>query len=162
MKPRLVFLHGLESGPYGSKYQALRGIDPEIISPDCEGIQDIDDRMVVIRDELEGIERMVLVGSSFGGLAALLFAEMPENRDRVAGCLLCAPAISLAKPGQLEWVPQRTIVLQGTQDDLVPWEESAAFCQKHGLQFVKVDDDHRLSNSRPLVVQLAQELLDSL
>ena len=82
MTPRLVFLHGLESGPHGSKYQALREIDPDLISPDCEGLNDIGERLAVIERELEGIGRMVLVGSSFGGLAALLFAQLPENRGR--------------------------------------------------------------------------------
>ena len=159
MEPRLVFLHGLESGPHGSKYHALLDIDPDIIAPDCSGLDDIHERLDVIGKCLADIERMVLVGSSFGGLAAVLFAQQPENRNRVAACLLCAPAISLAAPGEITLVPPRTIVLQGTQDDLVPWKESEKFCEAHGLRFVKVDDDHRLSGSRDLLVQLSRELL---
>lgn len=159
MKPRLVFLHGLESGPHGSKYHALLDIDPKIIAPDCSGLNDIHERLNVIGKCLEGIERMILVGSSFGGLAAVLFAQQPENRNRVAGCLLCAPAISLAARGEITWVPPSTIILQGTQDDLVPWEESEKFSQAHNLRFVKVEDDHRLSGSRELLVKLARELL---
>ncbi len=160
MKTRLVFLHGLESGPHGSKYQALLEIDPEVIAPDCSGLDRIQDRLGVIEACLEGVEQMVLVGSSFGGLAALLFAQRPGNRDRIAGCLLCAPAISLAAPGEIAWVPRNTIVLQGSQDDLVPWQESEAFCSEHQLEFILVDDDHRLSNSRPRVVEIARQLLE--
>ncbi len=158
MKARLVFLHGLESGPHGSKYQALREIDPDVIAPDCSGLDRIAERLLVIERCLEGVEKMMIVGSSFGGLAALLFAQRPGNRERVAGCLLCAPAISLAAPGEITWVPQNTIVLQGLQDDLVPWQESEAFCNEHQLEFILVDDDHRLSNSRPRVVEIARQM----
>ena len=72
MKAKLVFLHGLESGPQGSKYQALQELDTEMIAPNCQGITDIAERLQIIQDSLEGVERMFIVGSSFGGLAALL------------------------------------------------------------------------------------------
>jgi hypothetical protein len=60
MKARLVFLHGLESGPHGSKYQALRNLDPELISPDCTGVSDIGERLAIIEEALAGVEKMVI------------------------------------------------------------------------------------------------------
>jgi len=69
MKTKLVFLRGLESGPHGSKYQTLRDLDPELIAPDCTGIGDLESRLRIIEDSLAGVDRMVIVGSSLGGLA---------------------------------------------------------------------------------------------
>ena len=160
MKAKLVFLHGLESGPQGSKYQALQELDTEMIAPNCQGINDIAERLQIIEDSLEGVERMVLVGSSFGGLAALLFAQGEHRRDRIAGCLLCAPAIPLAAPETIPWIPPNTVVLHGTDDDVIPHHFSRAFCEERGVRLVTVEDDHRLADSRELMVDLVRELMD--
>lgn len=161
MKTKLVFLHGLESGPYGWKYQALRDLDPELIAPDCTGVDDLESRLRIIEDRLAGVDRMVIVGSSFGGLAALLFAQRESNRERVIGCLLCAPALPLATPGSITWFPPGTIVLHGTNDEVVPFGSWKEFCAANGIRLVAVADDHRLSQSRSLVVGLARELLQA-
>jgi pimeloyl-ACP methyl ester carboxylesterase len=157
MKTQLVFLHGLESGPHGSKYQALRNLDPDIISPDCTGISDISKRLKVIENSLAGVERMVIVGSSFGGLTTVLFAQ--KHRARVAGCLLCAPALPKAAPETIAWLPAKTIILHGTRDEVVPFQSSLEFSERHGVRLVEVDDDHRLSLSTALMVELAAELI---
>lgn len=157
MKPQLVFLHGLESGPHGSKYQALRKLDPNILTPDCTGILGIDKRLEVIEESLAEVEWMVIVGSSFGGLAALLFAQ--KNRDRVAGCLLCAPALPKITPNIIVWHPDKTIILHGTRDEIVPFQSSLEFSKRHGARLIEVDDDHRLSLSSALMVEAAAELI---
>jgi len=48
-KPQPVFLHGLESGPHGSKFHTLRTVFPDLIAPDTEGIFDPDERLARIR-----------------------------------------------------------------------------------------------------------------
>jgi hypothetical protein len=159
MKTRLVFLHGLESGPHGSKYHALRELDPDLLAPDCTGLTGIAERLDVIEADLASIDRMVIVGSSFGGLAALLFAQRQHNRHRVAACLLCAPALPLAAPGSITWLPERTTVLHGTRDEVIPYRVSEEFCATHGIRLVPVDDDHRLAASAALMVSLTEELL---
>ncbi len=158
-KTTLVFLHGLESGPHGSKYHALLELDPALIAPDCSGIDDLEARLAVIEASLAGVERMVIVGSSFGGLAALLFAQREPNRSRVAACLLCAPAFSLPETADICWVPERTVVLHGTEDDIVPFRASEEFCGPRGIELVAVKDDHRLSQSRERMLELAGKLL---
>ena len=159
MTTKLVFLHGLESGPHGSKYHALCELDAELLAPDCSGLGDLNARLEVIEASLVGVERMVIVGSSFGGLAALLFAQREDNRERVAGVLLCAPALCLPEADSIFWVPEATVVIHGTNDDVVPCTASEDFCAARHIRLVKVDDDHRLSQSRDLVVDLAKELL---
>ena len=158
-KTTLVFLHGLESGPHGSKYHALLELDPTLIAPDCSGIDDLQARLAVIETCLAKVEKMVIVGSSFGGLAALLFAQRPANRDRVVACLLCAPAFSLPETAEIERVSTRTIVLHGTDDDIVPFRASEDFCHPRGIELVAVKDDHRLSQSRQRMLEIAGKLL---
>ncbi len=159
MRTTLVFLHGLESGPHGSKYHALRELDPDLVAPDCTGITGIAERLEVIEADLADADRMVIVGSSFGGLAALLFAQREHNRHRVAACLLCAPALPLATPGSITWLPAETIILHGTRDEVIPYRASEEFCADHGIRLVSVDDDHRLAASAALMVKLAAKLL---
>jgi pimeloyl-ACP methyl ester carboxylesterase len=159
MRPRLVFLHGLESGPHGSKYQALRNLDREPISPDCSGVSDIGERLAIIEEALAGVEKMVIVGSSFGGLAAVLFAQKPTNFSRITGCLLCAPALPRIPRDEIASIPFGTIILHGTRDEVVPFQSSKDFSELHGIRLVEVDDDHRLSASSDIMVTLTAGLL---
>ncbi len=90
--PQLVFLHGLESGPHGSKFHLLAGLGlGTVVAPDCEGVHDPHERLDIIEATLNGLDDLVLVGSSFGGLMALLYAV--RHPDQVAGLVLCAPAV---------------------------------------------------------------------
>jgi alpha-beta hydrolase superfamily lysophospholipase len=153
----LVFLHGLESGPHGSKYQALRDLDPQVLAPDCEGILDLDARLAIVERELTGLNDLVLVGSSFGGLVATLFAD--RHPEQVRGYLLCAPALHLGHADVVTRVPKQAHVLHGTRDDMVPIAASRRFCQRLRVPLHEVDDDHRLHASMPRLVDLAREIL---
>ncbi len=95
--PRIVFLHGLESGPHGRKYQALAARFREVEAPDTTGIYDLETRVRVALDHLGGTPA-TLVGSSFGGLVALMV--LAREPDLVQGMVLAAPAVPLADPGQ--------------------------------------------------------------
>ncbi len=159
MKPKVVFLHGLESGPHGSKYQALRHLDPELVSPDCTGIANLDERLEIIEDCLAQVERMVIVGSSFGGLAAVMFAQKPCNFSRITGCLLCAPALTRLSSDAITTLPPGTIILHGTRDEVIPIQTSRDFSKQYGISLMEVDDDHRLSDSSDLMLRLAADLL---
>lgn len=158
--PQLVFLHGLESGPHGGKFQALQQLDPGVIAPDFEGVYDLTARIAIAERELASYDRLVLVGSSFGGLLAALYAD--RYPDRVAACVLCAPALMddrWPEVAAIAHVPAFTVLLHARQDDIVDIAWSRSFAARHGLRLVEVDDDHRLSDSRPLLVQLAAEAL---
>ncbi len=146
---KILFLHGLESGPHGSKYQALKEIFDEVIAPDCSGIKDEIERLKIIQREIRHEDgQFLVVGSSMGGLMALLLQK--AQPERVAGLVLCAPAIHRPAAGKLDLnnLPP-TIVIHGTRDDVVPVEASQPF----GNRLIKVDDDHRLSNSKKEILQ---------
>jgi pimeloyl-ACP methyl ester carboxylesterase len=161
MQQQLVFLHGLESGPHGSKYQTLARLGlGEVLAPNCEGIQDPALRLQIIERELTDHRRMVLVGSSFGGLMALLYAA--KHPQRVAGLVLCAPAVhrpDLCEPPDVTpGFPVR--VLHGRQDDVVPLASVQAYCQAQGLPLTLVDDDHRLGKNHAEMTRLVRDVWD--
>ncbi len=158
---QVVFLHGLETGPYGTKYHALRGVVPDLLAPDCEGIFDIDERLAVIERELAGKNELLLVGSSFGGLAAVLFAS--RHPERVIGCVLCAPAVEHLDIGTLRHLPVETVILHGRQDDVVPLAASEALAARFATaRLLVVEDGHRLASSLDVLVDEVRAMMQRL
>ena len=60
----MIFIHGLEGSSQGDKATLLRGIYPEILTPDFQG--SLDDRMFHLETLLFGRDYWKIVGSSFG------------------------------------------------------------------------------------------------
>ncbi|SDZ80861.1 Alpha/beta hydrolase family protein [Desulfuromusa kysingii] len=140
---KIMFLHGLESGPHGHKYQALKAMFGDILAPDCRGIKDETERLKIITEVINHeTGPFLVVGSSMGGLMALRLQN--AHPDQVAGLVLCAPAIHRPTSADLNLdnLPP-TIVIHGIEDDVVPIEASHPF----GERLRTVNDDHRLSNS---------------
>lgn len=155
---RVVFLHGLESGPHGSKFHALRKAFPSVTAPDCKGVLDIETRVSMILKHLDE-EPALLVGSSFGGLAAgLVYQQRP---DLVQGMVLCAPALHRPAAQQIQSLPSGTIIIHGTRDDVVPVQHSRDAALRFSATLIEVDDDHRLSKSGRLMVQSVGKLMQA-
>ena len=78
----MMFLHGLEGTSQGVKANLLRGLFPEILIPDFSG--DLETRMTALEKILGAQRGWILIGSSFGGLMAALFAcQHPEQVHRL-------------------------------------------------------------------------------
>ena len=156
--PGLLFLHGLESGPHGSKYNALRSLpDIQLVSPDFRGLQTVQERFERVLAVTEGMRDVVVVGSSFGGLMAALLADAcPE---RVAGYVLCAPAFHRAEAAGIQRVPEHVHVIHGSGDTVVPIEASRDFCRRFGGTLEEVDDDHRLGRSVDSILAAVRTML---
>ena len=156
----LVFLHGLESGPHGSKYKALKAAFGHVIAPDFERMLDVDIRLAQAEKATRGMTGLVLVGSSFGGLvAAVLTHRYPH---KVKGYLLMAPALHDKWPGtvaEITTVPTFAHIIHGIQDDIVPLSASQAFSAKFNVPIDIVDDGHRLQGSHDLMVKRVADLL---
>lgn len=148
----MYFFHGLESGPQGSKYRSLRARFPDIISPDFQGIDDIEQRLAIAARQTEGQVDQVIVGSSFGGLCAALLAD--RYPERVRALVLLAPALNHPIARGLK-VPGNTVILHGTPDEVIPVQVSRCWAAERGLELIEVDDNHRLSASHGLMVELA-------
>jgi len=159
---QIVFLHGLESGPKGSKFRSLAAAFPNVGAPDTEGVVDVNERLRCIESELAGRRNLLLVGSSFGGLMACLFVD--RHPHRVAGCVLLAPALHdrVAQwVASIRRVPERCIIIHGLRDDIVPIAASRVCATRFGVELTEVDDGHRLANSHEIIVAATRRLLNA-
>lgn len=152
----VVFAHGLEGSPQGRKSTALREAGLEPIVPD--GTEKVLSLRVQDLVEVTAPGDVVLVGSSYGGLAAALVAA--RYPDRFRALVLCAPALEFREPPNLEplaLVAPRSIpthILHGTGDTVVPLAWSRRYRDRSGPHVVleEVDDDHSLGASIPRLV----------
>ncbi len=151
---KILFLHGLESGPHGSKYKALKAVFNDVTAPDCSGILDEDERLQVICNVIDKTnDPYLVVGSSMGGLMAMLLQQY--RPQRVAGIVLCAPALNRPAGKQLTYsnLPPLTVI-HGEQDDLIPISVSHRF----GDDLITVQDGHRLTDSVPVILKAIFDL----
>jgi pimeloyl-ACP methyl ester carboxylesterase len=140
----MIFIHGLVSSGKGFKARLLRKLFSGILTPDFTG--PLEARMEQLRPILGDKAGWTVIGSSFGGLMAALWAC--RNPERVHKLILFAPALihpafSSPPPAPVS-VP--TIVYHGENDMVVPLQPVRALCEQVflDLTFHAVDDDHRL------------------
>jgi predicted esterase len=142
---KLLFLHGLESNPSGTKAVWLRerygAIVPALDTSTWEKA----------RAQAEAAVREhqpdVLVGSSFGGaLAVSLLCDGVTS----ARTVLIAQAAALLGKGERLPAGTRAIVIHGTADDVVPIEGSRTLVGNSGpnVHLWEIESgDHRLNST---------------
>ena len=139
-----IFLHGLESSHQGTKSIFFRERYPGMIIPHFTG--DLQERMEKLKRVLSDKSDIRLVGSSFGGLMASLFAL--ENESRVEKMILLAPAINLMgfAPHKNKTVSVPVRIYHGSGDQVIPLAEVEPIARETflNLSFHAVDDDHFL------------------
>ncbi len=139
-----LFIHGLISSGQGFKGVFLRGVFPDILTPDFPG--DLDERMAKLEALLAEGDGHILIGSSYGGMMAALYAcARPRKVQKI---ILLAPALPFHPfddhPPDPCDVP--AIIYHGSRDEIVPLEPTRALAEQvfRHLQFHVVDDDHML------------------
>jgi pimeloyl-ACP methyl ester carboxylesterase len=146
---------------------ALRGAGFEVIAPDCRG-QDLGARVRVIEAELcSASVPLLVVGSSFGGIAGLLASLAAADRGVfVPGLVLLAPALHLPPdmlfgegPTRPLRPPAPTVIVHGRADSIIPIDVSRRFAAEHGAALHEVDDDHRLGGSLDFIVEVVRQAL---
>lgn len=153
--PRVVFAHGKESGPWGSKISHLAGIAETlgfaVDSLDYQGLEDPRARVDHLLERAPSGAPLVLVGSSMGGYVSAMACE----RLAPDALLLMAPALYLeGYPGEPEHCPADTMVIHGWMDDIVPVDASIRFARPRQAALHIVADDHRLADSLDLIGHL--------
>ncbi len=128
---KVLFSHGKESGPWGSKIVHLaelakkRGCDVDSI--DYRAISDPDSRAEHLIDILQKEEGdTILVGSSMGAYVALVASA----QVKVAGVFLLAPALYIPDYKRQEYTRenQHLAIVHGWSDDVIPPEHSISPC----------------------------------
>jgi pimeloyl-ACP methyl ester carboxylesterase len=146
----VVFSHGQESGPWGTKIRAMaelaRALGCVAESIDYQGIADPGERVDKLMAEGRAIDdRLLLVGSSMGGHVATAAA----SRLGAAGLFLLAPAFYM--PGYESLTPAAPAIpisiVHGWHDDVVPVDNSIRFARACHATLHLVDGDHRLGDN---------------
>jgi pimeloyl-ACP methyl ester carboxylesterase len=139
-----VFIHGLESSNQGTKGVFFKEEFPDMIIPNFPGT--LQERMEKLNEILSGKSGIRIVGSSFGGLMAAVFAA--EHENRVDKLILLAPALNLMEFSDYH---QKKLSLpvwmyHGRDDEVIPLETVEEIAKKIflNLTFHAMDDDHYL------------------
>ena len=148
--PAVYFSHGQESGPWGTKIEAMakavRALGCRAESVDYQGIADPTERVNKLIAECQDVaEPLILVGSSMGGHVATA-AATPLN---AIGLFVLAPAYYIAEYEYLTPpAPDIPIsIIHGWRDDIVPPENSIRFASKCHATLHLVNGDHRLTEN---------------
>ena len=146
----VVFSHGQESGPWGTKIRAMaelvKGMGCAAESIDYQGIADPTERVEKCVRECSGIhDRLILVGSSMGGHVASAAAA----RVGAAGLFVLAPAYFMEGYEDLTPVPPEIpiCIVHGWHDDIVPVDNSIRYARDCSATLHIVDGDHRLTGN---------------
>ncbi len=142
---RIIYLHGLESTSQSGKARQFAEKFPGMVTPDFTG--SFEERMKQLKPILGRKKNWTIIGSSFGGLMGTVFTC--EHPTQVRKLILLAPALlrdHFAAYLDLEPVSVPTVIVHGTEDDVVPLEPVREIAEKlfTNLQYIVVDDGHRL------------------
>mgnify|MGYP001819012161 CR=1 FL=1 len=161
----VIFSHGQESGPWGTKIRAMaervRGMGCAADSIDYQGIADPTERVQKCVRECAGIDdQLILVGSSMGGHVATAAAEQVG----AAGLFVLAPAYYMEGYKELTPVPPSLpiCIVHGWHDDIVPVENSIRFARECAATLHIVDGDHRLTANIDEINEYLRHFIESL
>lgn len=149
MQTLVLFAHGKESGPWGSKIRHLgalaEGLGAQVLSPDYSDLSDPDARVARLLDmPLPDHDRLVLVGSSMGGYVSTVASQTLKP----SALFLMAPAFYM--PGYAVQTPvpgtSRVSVVFGWHDDVIPVEHGIRFAKDQRAELHVLDSDHRLNS----------------
>lgn len=158
----ILFAHGKESGPWGSKIRYLADIawrlGAHVLSPDYSDLPSPEDRVarllaLVPPDHGD----LILVGSSMGGYVSTLASQTLKPK----GLFLMAPAMYM--PGYAEQRPMsgatHTCVVFGRQDEVIPVENGIRFAAENHADLHVIEGDHRLNEQIVKVGELFEAFL---
>ncbi|NNC58238.1 MAG: alpha/beta hydrolase [Woeseiaceae bacterium] len=144
----VVFSHGQESGPWGTKIRAMaervKSLGCQAESIDYRGIEEPAARIRKLVQECAQIDdKRVLVGSSMGGYVATAAAE----EVGAIGLFVLAPAYYMEGYDAPTPPPPRLpiCIVHGWHDEIVPAENSIRYAGTCSATLHLVDGDHRLT-----------------
>lgn len=139
-----VFVHGLESSSQGNKGVYFKQHYPDMIVEDYPGT--FRERMDKLNALLKDRDNLIVVGSSYGGLMAAVYAC--ENDARMRKLILLAPALNLEEfdPYLKNIISLPVVVYHGAADDVVPVAavKKIAGAVFPNVEYNIIDDDHSL------------------
>ena len=158
----LVFAHGKESGPWGTKISHLaetaKAHGYAVISPDYRRQPDPDLRVAQLLALAPQARRaVVLAGSSMGGYVSAMAAGAlaPD------ALFLIAPALYFPGYDREPPVPPAlSHVVHGWGDDIVAPDKAIRYAAKHRVPLTMLDAGHTLNERLPELSALLGDLLE--
>jgi predicted esterase len=161
---KIIFSHGKESGPWGSKIKTLATIAKQhghhVDSIDYSNIDDPDLRVQHLLNIVgDNTDDLILVGSSMGGYVSLVASEQLKPK----AIFLLAPALYMTnyKVQKHESNCQNIEIIHGWSDDVIPVENSIRFAKGANCSLHIIKGDHRLNTSINYVVEIFNSFLSS-
>lgn len=152
----IIFVHGLESSGHGFKGNLFRKIIPKILTPDFTPFStkiSLEKLLQIRMSELENIANdksdWIIIGSSFGGLMATIYAH--KYLENVNLLILLAPFLNtpLLQLNVYNQIDIPVIVFHGKKDIVVSLEKTQKIAKSlfTNLIYNIVDDDHQLQRT---------------
>ncbi|MFO1376618.1 MAG: YqiA/YcfP family alpha/beta fold hydrolase [Steroidobacteraceae bacterium] len=146
----VVFSHGKESGPWGTKISAMADVARsegwQAESVDYRGVEEPQDRVTRLLSFCRDLQGdLVLVGSSLGGHVATSASVLL----RAQGLFLLAPAFYMPgyEPQTPKPAPCPITIVHGWRDDVVPVDNSIRFARQYRAALHIIDADHRMQDN---------------
>ena len=172
IQPLVVFSHGKETGPWGTKIRRLADVAQaagwQVLSVDYAALTEqtdapAQDRLAALLAlPLPAHSRLVLVGSSMGGWVSAAAATQLQP----AGVFLLAPALGMQTyPSQWPAMPPGTEleIIHGWADDVIPAVHSVEYAQRlmqnGAVRLHLLPDDHRLGAKLDEIAALLAQFL---
>lgn len=148
MENNCYFLHGLESSSQATKGRWFHDHFPDMIVPDFVG--SLEQRLKQLEQLCGDANDLLMIGSSFGGLMATVYASRHPLACR--RLVLLAPALNYegyVPPDEPMQVP--TLLVIGSHDTVTPPDRVVPLAQKSftNIEIRVEDDDHMLHKVFP-------------
>ena len=150
---KVLFLHGLESKPGGTKARFLKENGCEVLNPGLPR-ESFEESVQIAQDVIDKESPDVVIGSSRGGAVAM------SVNTCGAAVVLIAPAWrrfmneNQCKAWDIRCEQQKTIVLHSKNDSIVPYTDSEYLNEEWGVKVMDVGDNHRMSDEDALAALL--------
>jgi predicted esterase len=164
-RPTVIFSHGQESGPWGTKIRVMaetvRELGCKADSVDYQGMTDPAERVAKLIGHCGQVdERVLLVGSSMGGHVATAAADSVN----AVGLFVLAPAYYMEGYEDLtpKAPPMPICIVHGWHDDIVPVDNSIRFARECAATLHIVDGGHRLTENIDEICYYLTRFVDTL
>lgn len=160
----IIFSHGKESGPYGSKFKHLINISKELgfntISIDYRDLINPEERVSRLIQESKNYEEVVLVGSSMGGYASIVASESINP----LGLFLLAPAVYIPGYQKQEYFPKakESHIIFGYNDEIIPVQNGIRLALENEMPITLIKSDHRLNSDLEYIGKLFKLFLEKI
>ena len=140
---RVLFAHGKEGSPYGTKAKMIENNFDAYIPYLTNSFETIDffHDLDIIEDMMENVG--VMVGSSRGG------ALVCQARTKKRKILIC-PAWK--KFNVNPHLTKHDVIIHSKADNLVPYEDSKELAERFGCTLIEAGHDHRMGDKETLAL----------